>query len=133
MNPNKCSNCHLVCHLSEPACPRCGHNFAGPKRAFTLGPRDQARRGFPFFSLILIGGAIAFFVYVYSGIQSEMTHIQANEPRQMANPTQGLSRSQYDQQRAGQYRNAVQNAPALVQSQKRLEETQKLMQPPPKQ
>lgn len=132
MNSNKCRNCHLVNHGREAVCRRCGMELAAPKQARHRGPRDEARRGFPY-SIILVGAVVAFFVYAYSGVQSEMSHIEVNEAKRAATaPKQepaGLSRTQSDQQRAGQYKNAIQSAPALAQSQKRLAETEKLMQP----
>jgi hypothetical protein len=72
-------------------------------------------------------------MYIYSGIQNEMSDMEMNETKRTAtapkaNPP-GLTRSQQDQQRAGQFKNAVQNAPALASSQKRLAETEKLMKP----
>lgn len=113
-------------------CRRCGYEFAAPKQPFRRGPREQARRGFPY-SIVLVGAVVAFFMYVYSGIQNEIGHIEMNEAKRAATAPKaeqpGLSRSQHDQQRAGQYKNAVQNAPALAESQKRLAETEKLMQP----
>lgn len=132
MNPNKCRNCHLVNHASQLVCRRCGFEFAAPEQPIRRGPREQARRGFPY-SIIVVGAVIAFFMYVYSGIQNEMSQIEMNEAKRAATAPKvnqpPLSRTQEDQQRAGQFKNAVQSAPALAQSQKRLAETEKLMQP----
>jgi hypothetical protein len=120
----------LVDHASEPYCRRCGAELTQPKRPFRRGPREKARRGFPY-SLIVIGAVIAFFMYIYSGIQKELGHINADEAKRAATapPAKqpGLTRTQQDQQRAGQFKNAVQNAPAIASSQKRLAETEKLM------
>jgi hypothetical protein len=92
-----------------------------------------AKRGFPFFSIILVGAAIAIFAYFYVAIKHEMSEIQASEANRLATqakqPDAGLSRSEADKKRAGQYGNAIQNSPALAESKKRTEETQKLMQP----
>lgn len=132
MRSNKCRNCHLVGPSSESACRRCGYEFDAPKQPFRGGPRERARRGFPY-SIILVGAVVAFFLYMYSGIQNEMSQIEMDEAKRAATepkPTQpGLTRSQQDQQRTGQYKNAIQTAPALAESQKRLAETEKLMQP----
>ncbi len=132
MNPNKCRNCHLVNLASQLVCRRCGFEFAAPEQPIRRGPREKARRGFPY-SIIVVGAVIAFFMYVYSGIQNEMSQIEMNEAKRAATAPKvnqpPLSRTQEDQQRAGQFKNAVQNAPALAESQKRLAETEKLMQP----
>jgi hypothetical protein len=92
-----------------------------------------AKRGFPLFSIILVGAAIGIFAYMYMGLKNEMGEIQSSEANRIAtqtkDPNAGLSRSEADKKRAGQYGNAIQNSPALAESKKRLEETQKLMQP----
>jgi hypothetical protein len=128
----KCKNCNLVDHASEPYCRRCGAELAQPKQPFRRGPREKARRGFPY-SIIVIGAVIAFFMYIYTGIQNEMSQIEMNEAKRAATTPRsnqpGLTRTQQDKERAGQFKNAIQNAPALASSQKRLAETEKLMKP----
>ena len=72
-------------------------------------------------------------MYIYSGIQHELSEIDMNEAKRVATAPAanrpGFSRTQQDQQRVGQFKNAVQNASALASSQKRLTETEKLMRP----
>jgi len=130
MSSLKCKNCNLVDHASEPYCRRCGHELPVPKTTFRSGPREKARRGFPY-SLLVVGAVIAFFMYIYSGIQHELSEIEMNEAKRAATapaadrPAQ--TRTQHEKQHAGQYKNAIQSAPALASSQKRLAETEKLM------
>jgi len=72
-------------------------------------------------------------MYIYTGIQNEMSQIEMNEAKRAATTPRsnqpGLTRTQQDKERAGQFKNAIQNAPALASSQKRLAETEKLMKP----
>lgn len=134
MNSIKCKSCSLVNLSSDLHCRRCGHVLAANSSSYnTQSPRMAARRGFPFASIILVAAAIGIFAYMYLGIKSEMTQIQSSEANRIATqakqPEGGLSRSDADKKRSGQYGNAIQNSPALAESKKRTEETQKLMQP----
>lgn len=134
MTSAKCRHCSLVNPSSETHCRRCGHSLASGVSSYDKNsPRVAARRGFPFFSLLLITAAVGFFAYVYMGIRSEMGQTEANEVKRVAaqpkQPDAGLSRSEADKKRAGTYGNAIQNSPALAQSQKHVQETEKLMQP----
>jgi hypothetical protein len=70
-------------------------------------------------------------MYIYSGIQHELSEIEMNEAKRAAtapaaNRT-GQTRAEHEKQHADRYKNAVQNAPAIASSQKRLAETEKLM------
>lgn len=134
MNSTKCKNCGIVNLSSDLHCRRCGHVLSANSSSYnTQSPRVAAKRGFPFFSIILVAAAIGIFAYMYMGIKNEMNEIQSSEANRIATqakqPEAGLSRSEADKKRAGQYGNAIQNSPALAASNKRLEETQKLMQP----
>lgn len=134
MTSTKCRNCSLVNPLSELHCRRCGHSLSPGVSSYDKNsPRVAAKRGFPFFSLLLITAAVVFFAYVYMGIRSEMDQIQTSEATRIATqpkqPDAGLSRTEADKKRAGTYGNAIQNSPALAQSQKHVQETEKLMQP----
>lgn len=134
MNSTKCKNCSLVNLSSDLHCRRCGQVLSAKSSSYNVqSPRVAAKRGFPFSSIILVGAAIAVFAYFYMSIKKEMSEIQSSEANRLATqakqPDAGLSRSEADKKRVGQYGNAIQNSPALAESKKRLEETQKLMQP----
>ena len=137
MNSIKCSKCEVVNLESDIWCRRCGSSLMRTTPTKVRGPREAAQRGFPLFSIIIVGAAIAFVTYVYTGLQKEIADIGATDAQRVAtqaNTQQNapLTRSEADQKQAGQYKNAVQNAPAIAQSKKRLEETEKLMGPTPK-
>lgn len=135
MNSIKCTHCSLVNLDTDFVCRRCGSDlFPSPKLDKTYGSGKGPKKGISIFSIILIGGVVAFFVYAYTGIQKEMNAIDATEAgRQAAQPQNGqgfTSRSEEEKKRTGSYANAVQNSQGLAESQKHLEETQKLMQQP---
>lgn len=136
MNRVKCSHCDLVNLASDPTCRRCGQGLGPVKTGgqAARSPREAARRSSPLYTLLavaLIGGVVAYF---YLGVEKSFNDVKANDANRIASQpkrqTDGLSRSELDQKRTGQYGNAIQNSPGLAASQKRLEETQKLMQPP---
>ncbi len=81
--------------------------------------------------LVACVGGLAY--YFYKGTEQSMDEIDANEAKRVASqpaehPPAGLSRTKYDQQRAGHYANAVANSPSLGAHQKHIEDTQKAMQ-----
>lgn len=139
MNSSRCNNCGLVNLSSDPSCRRCGNVLAGSGVVShrPRSTREVASRGFPFFSTLIVLAAIAFLVYVYNEINNEMGHIQASDANRIATqPKQepaGLSRTEYDRRRAGQYGNAIKTNPDIAAAQKRTEETEKLMAPTPAQ
>jgi hypothetical protein len=85
-------------------------------------------------ALIVVGGFVA---YSYFGNKTQTNQTKANAVNTAAvqpNPQPTLSlRSEYEKQQTGHYKTAIQNSQSLAESQKRLEETQKLMQPQPNQ
>lgn len=134
MNSTKCKSCGIVNLSTDLHCRRCGHVLFASSSSYNVqSPRMAAKRGFPFFSIILVAAAIGIFAYMYMGIKNEMNEVQTSEANRIATqakqPDIGLSRSEADKKRAGQYGNTIQNSAALAESKKRLEETQKLMQP----
>src|SRR5687768_16319357 len=131
MNSIKCKSCGLINLQEDASCRRCGNGLMGNASSTSRSPRDAAKRGFPFFSLILIGGVIAFIVYVYTGIREEMARIEAGEVQRIATqpPPTGLTRAEYEQRRAAQTGNAVQNNSGLAESQRHNNEVQKVMRP----
>ena len=133
MNRVKCSQCDLVNLASDPLCRRCGQGLGSVKTGGQVprGPREAARSSSSLYTLLavaLVAGAVAYF---YSGVEKSLNEVNANDANRIAaqpkKQPEGLSRSEFEKQRAGQYGNAIQNSPGLAASQKRLEETQKLM------
>jgi uncharacterized protein HemX len=130
MNSIKCQSCGLTNFSSQIECRRCGYGFTsvGSKKAVGKRPRS-----FSLSSLLLLAAAGGLVYYVFKGTEQSMDEINANEAKRVAaqpaeRPAAGLSRTQYDQQRAGHYGNAVANSPSLGAHQKHIDETQKAMQ-----
>jgi hypothetical protein len=132
MNKPKCSNCGLVNFGSDMACRRCGVDLEGRRRSDNSprNPREAAKRSSPIYTLLLIaviGGAIA---YNFLGVERSYNETRSDDVNRVsvqAQP-QGLSsRSDEAQKRTGQYKNAIQNSPALAESQRHADETEKLL------
>ncbi len=131
MNHGRCKNCGLVNASADVKCRRCGNEFARHTGPSYVGPREAARR-FSLWPFIGLAVVIGFLMYIYSGVEKESRVIQSREANRQSPATRepaGLSRTEYDNRRTGQYKNAIQNAPALAEAQKRNEESKKLMRP----
>ncbi len=122
---------------SDAFCRRCGLEL-GQKATYSTTPRSPgqaAKQSSSFYTIIAIGIVGAIAAYFYFSIQQSVNQVTANDNRRLASQAnqkaEPLSRTEYDQKRAGSYKNAIQNSPGLAESQKRLEETQKLMAPQP--
>lgn len=127
MSSIKCRKCNLNNFSTDVECQRCGSPLSERSRA-----EKRSSSGFSIYPLIFlaIAGGIAY--YTYSGVRENVSQINANEANRVAAQAnqqgQGLSRTEYDRQRAGQYGNAVKDSPALAESQRRNEERQKIME-----
>ena len=82
----------------------------------------------------MIAAVLAVVYYFYSGVQTSVDQISADESKRVASQPapkpeqQGLSRTQYDQQRAGTYADAVRNSSSLNAHQQRVQDTEKAVQ-----
>lgn len=128
MNSIKCRNCGLNNFSTESECRRCKQTFIQAAGRSNTG----SKRGIPIYPLIflaIVGGAGYYF---YSGVDQNVQQINANEANRLAeqknDPTTGLSRTQYDKHRSGQYGNAIKSNPSFEAQRKQAEETQKAMQ-----
>ena len=137
MDGTKCGNCKLINLGSDPFCRRCGHEIGRtpPKNATSRSPHQAAKESSYFYTFVAIAIVGAIAAYFFFGLQKSVDQVSANDNRRLASQAnqkaEPLSRTEYDQQRTGSYKNAIQNSPGLAESQKRLEETQKLMSPQP--
>lgn len=130
MNSIKCKSCGLKNFASEADCVRCGFSFLKSSKAKT----EKSPRSFSFGTLLFIAivGAIAY--YVYSGTQTSVERINANEAKRVASqPAErpvppGLSRSEYDRKKSMTYGEAVKNSSSLNAHQQHINETEKTMQ-----
>ena len=80
--------------------------------------------------IALVCGVVYYF---YSGVQQSIEEVNMNEAKRVGSqpierPAPGLSRTQYDQQRAGHYGTAVANSQSLNAHQQRVSETEKALQ-----
>ena len=129
MNSIKCKNCHLTNFSSETECRRCGESFHSSAKTKS----EKSPRSFSLSSLFLVALAGGLGYYFFSGTGNSVEQVNANEAKRPAaqpttQPPAGLSRTQYDQQRAGTYGDAVKNSASLDAHQKHIDETQKTMQ-----
>lgn len=130
MNVYKCRNCHLVNKSSFEECQRCGYELVAPpgktavQKAPSTGPSLPVK-----LAICCVLGFVAYSYFGGSG-NVDQTAVPAKKPATQPQPTLSL-RSEYEQRQTGAYKNAVQSSPNLAQSQKRSEETQKLMQSEP--
>ena len=128
MSSNKCKYCGLTNFPDAFSCKRCGmHLGYSPKNA-------KRRRGpskYSIVSLLIFAGLMILAYYMVGGFEQSMERIDASEANRMATqPKQqdaGLSRTQYDQKRAGTYGTAVQNSNSFAENQKHNDEIQKAM------
>jgi hypothetical protein len=82
--------------------------------------------------MVALLGGLAY--YFYSGTQSSIQKVNADDVKRAASQpaerpvTPGLSRTQYDQQKAGTYGDAVKNSSSLSAHQQHINDSQKMMQ-----
>ncbi len=131
MNAIKCRNCHLVNHASLYVCQRCGFELTETVRK-PSGRQKAPSSGLSLPLKLALAALAGFVAYSYFGGELSPVPNTTTAGHATAQPQPTLSlRSEYEQRQTGAYKNAIQNSPGLAQSQKRLEETQKLMQPQP--
>ena len=127
MSSNKCKHCGIVNAVSDCACRRCGCILETTQRNRR---QPAARPSFIYLLLAvtLIGGAV---YYLYNGFEKSFDEVKAAEAKRLAaqpKPAPQLTRSEYDQQQAEPYKNAVANSPGLATSKQHTDDVNKLMQ-----
>ena len=125
MNSIKCKNCGLSNFSSEVECRRCGHLF----REVKVGKRPPR---FSLSGLLMISVLSGLAYYIYIGTETSFEQINANDAKRAAaqptiQPGVGLSRSDYDRQRAGNIGDTVRNSASLAAHQEHINETEKAM------
>lgn len=132
MRSEKCTKCGLVNPVGADGCLRCGSRLAkmSPRSSGPQSPKEAARK----FSLrpwiiLLALGAIGY--YLYSGVERSYENVAATDDKRVATERKdappGLTRTEYDNRRAGQYGNAITNSNSLATSQQHTNEINKLM------
>ena len=115
---------------SDFECRRCGHSFVVEQKKNA----QRAPRRFSIWSVLMIAFVLGLVYYFYNGVQGTMEEINANEAKRVGSQpaerpaTPGLSRTQYDRQRAGHYADAVKNSQSLDAHNQHIKDTEKAMQ-----
>lgn len=124
MNPDKVRSCR-----------RCGWDQLEPlvPKSKVVSPREQAKQSTWLYTLLLIAIIVGGAYYLFSSFEKSYEQVQPTTPNRSAVPQNqpnapALTRSEADQRRVTPFKNAVQNAPSLVESNRRVAETQKLME-----
>ncbi len=132
----KCSSCGLTNFGSELFCRRCGSGIGQftATRSKKRNPREEAKQSSWLYTILIIvliaGGAY----YLYGGFLKSFEEVQSPVPVQTKTPAPNpqpalTSRTESDKQRTVPFKNAIQNSQGLSEADRRLAETQKLMQP----
>jgi hypothetical protein len=126
MSSIKCSHCGLQNFAYDDGCRRCGQPFLKKKSKL------RRPRRFSFGSLLIVAFAGGFAYYAYYGMQKSADDVYAGEMKrieqQKQDKTAGLSRSEYQKQRAGTFASAIKESNSLTAHNERIAETQKAMQ-----
>lgn len=124
MGSKKCKYCGLTNFANAPVCKRCGNPLLRPDK-------KRRRPRMSLGSLLIIAAAVAFLYYSYGGFQQSLENVSKAEAEHLATQTKdnpnGLSRSEYERQRANQYGTAVQNSNSLNESQRHHNEIENAM------
>lgn len=128
MNSIKCKKCGLSNFPSDNTCRRCGYEFTAKRQEKPKGSRANS-----LVTLVILAAVAGGAYYIFSGMQQSVSDVNtADANRVAAQPAQqqpaGLSRTEYDRQRAGQYGNAIQNSPALTEARRQEDEREKIRQ-----
>jgi len=127
MSSIKCKNCGLTNFAHAEVCARCRNPFDQG----TKPKKQKAPRSFSYVTLFVFAAVAVLVYYMIGGFQTSMNQINANEANRVASerkdPDAGLSRTEYDKKRAGQYGSAIQNSNSLSENQKHNEDIQKMM------
>ena len=128
MSSVKCKNCNLINFANEEFCRRCESPLNSPPAAKSSDRKDKPPRSFSFLKLAAIIVLIGVAYYIYSGFQTPAQGNSADQHPPQATPQPaGLSRTKYDQQRAGNFANNVKGNPSFEAKRQHDEETQKIM------
>ena len=127
MSSIRCKYCGLTNFADAFECKRCGR----PMGSSRDNKRQRPPARFSYISLLIFACVALLVYYMMGGFEQKMAQINANEAdrveTQKKDPDAGLSRTQYDQKRSGQYGSALQNSNSLQENQKHNEDVKKAM------
>ncbi len=134
MNKLKCRRCGLVNASTDTSCRRCGEETGGRRISSNArqSPREAAKKSSWIYTLLFLAVVISAASYLFKGFEKSYDEVNANElnrPQSQPKPkTDGHGpRAEEEQKRTGAYKNAVQKSSGLAESQKHVDETNKLM------
>lgn len=127
MSSIRCKYCGLTNFADAFECKRCGRQLSA-----SLGrKRQRTPARFSYISLLIFAAVTLLVYYMMGGFEQQMAQINGNEANRVATQRKdadaGLSRTEYDQKRSGQYGSALQNSNSLQENQKHNEDVQKAM------
>ena len=125
MSSIRCKYCGLTNFADAVICKRCGNQLRRPDK------RKPPVR-FSFYSLLVFAVVGVIVYYAIGGFENSFDKVNADEANQKAlqrkdNPN-GLSKSEYERQRAVQYGGAVRNSNSLSEADKHNQELKRAMQ-----
>lgn len=127
MSSVKCKYCGLANFTDAVICARCKTSL---HQAATI-KKQRAPRSFSYVTVLIFAAVAVVLYYMAGGFQTSMNQVNANDANRVASqpkdPDAGLSRTEYDKKRAGQYGGAVQNSNSFSENQKHNEDIQKMM------
>src|SRR5262249_5312193 len=110
MSSIRCKSCGLTNFAYAEICARCKNPFNQTVKS----KKQKAPRSFSYLTLIVLAAVAVIGYYMIGGFLASMNQINANEANRVASqpkdPDAGLSRSEYDKKRSGQYGSAVQSS-----------------------
>ncbi|MCA1589599.1 MAG: zinc finger Ran-binding domain-containing protein [Acidobacteria bacterium] len=127
MNSAKCKKCGLSNFAVDPECRRCGAPLS------TKQGSRQARPRFSVLSILIVPAVAIGVYYILFGTRDSVADVNSREANrvgvQPAQPSDaGLSRSEYDRQRAQRVGNALSLNPDLEKHTNRTKETEKTIE-----
>ena len=131
MSSKRCDKCGLANFAYDTQCRRCGGLLFDPTPSY----KKEIRSGgaFSVLSLVVYAALAVGGYYLYQALMSSIDNVNAgdahrvgSQPPQQQAPA-GLSRTEQDRHRAGQFGNAVKGNPSLEAKRRQEEETQKAM------
>lgn len=134
MSAIRCNSCEELNHSSIAVCRKCGRarsEYTPPSRP--VGPRAAAKRSSWLYTVLFIALICAGAHYLYGGFMRSFERVQTTDyngvrPQAIQSPPALTTRAESDRQRITPFKAAIQTSPGLAQADKRLAETQKLMQ-----
>ncbi len=130
MSAIKCPSCGLSTFSADTNCRRCGKLIYRPTDRVV---KDKPPIWNGIVSIAIFAALAIVGYYLYSGMQSSVEQYSATDAKRVAaqpaaaDAQKGLSRTAEDRMRAQRVGNAVNISPALAEHNKRVKETEKMM------